>query len=65
MYFLNYSENNLNYFYMSSVRNMILKQNLQIDNLFFIEIPKVQLSFFFNKETEINKINLFNNIILF
>lgn len=44
---------------------MILKQNIQTDNLFFIEIPKVQLSFFFNKETEINKINLFNNIILF
>jgi len=65
MYFLSYNEVNLNYFYWSNVRNFLFKQNLNFINFFQIEIPKVKLFFIYNKETELNKLKLYNNFILF
>lgn len=65
MYFLNYTEVDFNYYYMSTVRLMLLKQNNGISNLLAIKVPNIKLSFIFTKETELNKIKLYNNVILF
>ena len=65
MLFLNYKETDLSYIYSSSLRSIIYKQSLSVNNVYETSLPKVALYFVFSKVLEINLLKLSNHLVFF
>jgi hypothetical protein len=64
MYFLNYKETDLNYINNSSLRSILLKQNVQIRSSYILKLPNIKYYFIFKKIVDINLLKIYNNIVL-
>ena len=64
MYFLNYKEVDLFYINKSTLRYILFKQNLNLNNIYDINLPIIRYYFIFKKIVDINLLKIYNNVIL-
>jgi len=64
MYYLSYKETGLRYVYNSTLKHILTKQHLMIQNPFLVKLPTIKFYFYFKDITELNILKLYNNLTL-
>ena len=64
MLFTNYKEIDMDIVYCNTIRSILLKQNMKVEDGLQLNLPKTELYFVFDKVEEISYEKIYNHMLL-